>query len=579
MITGGHNMRYLLLVLLAVLMMMPVVAAPVVSFIPNISTGSVTVPVQFTDTSPAWLSGATWQWNETNIPYTTSPTTFSSLQNPTETFGVGNFTVELTITNGTFVNSSQQWINVSGAGTINHEEDYGLVQNMSLTPSDSIWKAPVDSLPLHPLSDTYIAHENPKYYMYIATDFHINVVNSSVLKQNFIIISPLPLHSDRDPVPIPDNVIIGLNTSDRNIHIVDKDTNTSYESYFDVKLPNGTWKTWVTKKYNLADNILLPDNHVAAGLAGLRKIDGMLRYAEVANGSVDHALYASMFTTQATHVWPARNNGVQKNPEYPPVGQRFRLNASFDDSAMNANDKIIVAALKKYGLILCENSHNSVEWLFYADDDPRWDTKTTYWDFRNNGPHASDFEAVDATVLMISPTTGQANLQAMVPVASFSATPTSGAFPLTVTFSGMSPFSAKSYFWEFGDNSTSKSASPTHTYTTAGTYNVNVLMTNDYGSDWNNTTASINVYESPWVAYRNDPLSVFSSAWGLIGVIAAIILTGLGMHYLKWVRIPKEARETGGIWSGILVSMLEGVVILTILFVGILYIGGPMAGM
>ncbi len=56
------------------------------------------------------------------------------------------------------------------------------------------------------------------------------------------------------------------------------------------------------------------------------------------------------------------------------------------------------------------------------------------------------------------------------PVAAASATPTSGAAPLTVTFSSAGSVdpegAALTYSWDFGDGAASTAANPTHTYTT-----------------------------------------------------------------------------------------------------------------
>jgi len=59
------------------------------------------------------------------------------------------------------------------------------------------------------------------------------------------------------------------------------------------------------------------------------------------------------------------------------------------------------------------------------------------------------------------------------------ATPTSGPAPLLVTFGstvtgGTSPYT---YLWTFGDGQTDTSATPTHTYDTAGTYAVTLAVT------------------------------------------------------------------------------------------------------
>ncbi len=77
-----------------------------------------------------------------------------------------------------------------------------------------------------------------------------------------------------------------------------------------------------------------------------------------------------------------------------------------------------------------------------------------------------------------------------IPVASFSASPTSGAHPLSVTFTDKSTGFPESWNWEFGDGSTSTEQKPVHTYSEAGRYTVKLTVTNLAG----NGTKSIASY-------------------------------------------------------------------------------------
>jgi PKD repeat protein len=71
------------------------------------------------------------------------------------------------------------------------------------------------------------------------------------------------------------------------------------------------------------------------------------------------------------------------------------------------------------------------------------------------------------------------------PSASFSAAPTGGVTPLTVTFADTSTGSISNWFWSFGDGSTTNVTTPgmQHTYATAGTYSVTEIVTGPRGSD------------------------------------------------------------------------------------------------
>ena len=75
------------------------------------------------------------------------------------------------------------------------------------------------------------------------------------------------------------------------------------------------------------------------------------------------------------------------------------------------------------------------------------------------------------------------------PVANFSGTPTSGAKPLSVTFTDSSTNTPTAWSWNFGDSSTSTVQNPSHSYVNAGTYTVALTATNGGG---NNTCTKSN---------------------------------------------------------------------------------------
>jgi PKD repeat protein len=79
------------------------------------------------------------------------------------------------------------------------------------------------------------------------------------------------------------------------------------------------------------------------------------------------------------------------------------------------------------------------------------------------------------------------------PVAGFSANITNGTAPLSVGFTDQSTGTPTSWSWSFGDNGTSTVQSPSHTYTTAGIYTVNLTATNAGGSNTSTRTGYITV--------------------------------------------------------------------------------------
>jgi PKD repeat protein len=71
----------------------------------------------------------------------------------------------------------------------------------------------------------------------------------------------------------------------------------------------------------------------------------------------------------------------------------------------------------------------------------------------------------------------------LAPVVDFSGTPTYGYKPLNVQFTNQSTGSITAYAWTFGDGGTSSVANPSYSYTSAGTYNVELTVTGPGGSN------------------------------------------------------------------------------------------------
>ncbi|MDY7078830.1 MAG: PKD domain-containing protein [Chloroflexota bacterium] len=75
-------------------------------------------------------------------------------------------------------------------------------------------------------------------------------------------------------------------------------------------------------------------------------------------------------------------------------------------------------------------------------------------------------------------------ITAYAPVqATFTAAPTTGVAPLMVVFTNTSTGDYTTSLWNFGDGITSTQTSPTHTYTSVGTYTVTLVVSGPGGSD------------------------------------------------------------------------------------------------
>ncbi|OPY38764.1 MAG: PKD domain protein [Methanoregula sp. PtaU1.Bin051] len=91
----------------------------------------------------------------------------------------------------------------------------------------------------------------------------------------------------------------------------------------------------------------------------------------------------------------------------------------------------------------------------------------------------------------------------------FTATPTTGKVPLTITFTDASDASPVKWNWDFGDGTNSTERNPVHAYTNAGNYTVSLRGWNDLGSDTMEKTNFITISpKTPPIAnFTADPAS------------------------------------------------------------------------
>jgi len=94
-------------------------------------------------------------------------------------------------------------------------------------------------------------------------------------------------------------------------------------------------------------------------------------------------------------------------------------------------------------------------------------------------------------------------------VAEFGASPTSGSYPLDVTFADYSAGDITSWSWTFGDGGTSTSQNPSHQYTSAGDYDVSLTVSDGTNSDDTTKTDYITASTppAPVAAFSGTPTS------------------------------------------------------------------------
>ena len=202
--------------------------------------------------------------------------------------------------------------------------------------------------------------------------------------------------SDHVAYPIPKTVHIEggrASTGDRHAILVDKSACRLYE-LFALYPTSGGWKAGSGATWDLRSNHVRPAGWTSADAAGLPIFPGLARYDEVARGVIDHALRFTAERTRRAYTYPARHYASSSDdPSLPPMGLRVRLKASVDISGFPRQTRIVLQALKTYGMILADNGSN---WYISGAPDPRWSNDALHTLGRITG---RDFEVVDTSSL------------------------------------------------------------------------------------------------------------------------------------------------------------------------------------
>jgi hypothetical protein len=282
-----------------------------------------------------------------------------------------------------------------------------VIANCQLFPENNIWNARVDSLPTHPMSEAWIDSigRDEGFHMDFGSGtwdggpigIPYNVVSGASVTK-YTVEFYYPDESDAWPYPIPENPLIEYG-SDHHILTVDSDTCTLYEIY-DASFDSGQWSGGSGAIWDLNSNALRPETWTSADAAGLPILPGLVRYDEIVAGEIKHALRFTIEET-AGYIWPARHLTSDPQDGIPPMGARFRLKADYDISGFPQEMQVILQAMKSYGIMLADNGSN---WYVSGAPDERWDNDMLHLLDVLTG---NDFEAVDASVLMVDTNSGE----------------------------------------------------------------------------------------------------------------------------------------------------------------------------
>lgn len=275
-----------------------------------------------------------------------------------------------------------------------------------LLPQNSLYYRPVDDLPVAPDSNRWVAALKSmpliapfggKPYLGNVAGMPFNVVDDST-KRVAVALTQYPEVSFPGPYPLADPPLIeGLPNygNDQHYLAIDPQRRQAWElialrRWFN-RWEAGSGGTWSM------DSLDYPDGWTI--VAGIPLLPGVVRYEEVAAGSVEH-LILGMFEISAKgrHTWPARSNdGTSTDPDAPPMGAWLRLRRDVDLSGLGPQAKVIATAAQRYGVLISDTGPG---FRLRGTADRRWDQD----DLRTlQKLTTDDFEFVDVSSIIVSP--------------------------------------------------------------------------------------------------------------------------------------------------------------------------------
>jgi hypothetical protein len=277
-------------------------------------------------------------------------------------------------------------------------------------PADNAWNTDISKMPVDPNSNNLIASIGNSTGLH--PDFGSGTYAHAIIGIPYVVvgadqapvsikIKPYKSESDPGPFPVPPDAPIegykprgGSFGGDRHVLVIDQHTDRLYEMWRAFLQSDNSWKCESAAEFHLNSNDVRPTakpGWTSADAAGLPIFPGLARYDEVAAGEIPHALRFTIDSSREAYVHPA-NHWASSNTSanLPPMGMRVRLKASYQiPASFSKQTRIILTALKKYGMIVADNGSN---WYISGAPDPHWNNGKLVEELRE--VTGSDFEVV-----------------------------------------------------------------------------------------------------------------------------------------------------------------------------------------
>jgi hypothetical protein len=248
-----------------------------------------------------------------------------------------------------------------------------VIAGCQVFPADNPWNRDVSGDPVDPRSDAYIAS------MGAATNLHPDFGSDPTFGIPWATVAgtqprvPMSFdfadESDAGPYPFPRDVPVEAG-GDRHVLVLDRDACRLYET-FDSAFVGPGWHCGSGAIFELGSNALRPDGFTSADAAGLPILPGLVRRDEVLAGEIRHALRFTVRRTQRAYTHPATHFASSRtDPDLPPMGLRVRLKSSVDLGRFRGGARVILAALKRYGMFVADNGS---DWFISGETNTAWD--------------------------------------------------------------------------------------------------------------------------------------------------------------------------------------------------------------
>jgi hypothetical protein len=270
-----------------------------------------------------------------------------------------------------------------------------------ILPAGNVWNRRVDALPRQAGSERLIASiglDAPLHPDFSdAGRYGIPVTVVSAATPRRTVRFRYAGESDRVRYPIPAAPRIEAG-SDRHLLMLDRSACRLYELFDARRGARGAWTAGSGAVFDLRSNRLRPAGWTSADAAGLPILPGLARHDEVARGVIDHALRFTAPRTRRAYLHPARHAASDSSdPALPPMGLRVRLKRSVSLAGYGPQARVVLRALKRYGMILADNGS---PWYVTGAPSAGWDDDDLHGLGRITG---RDFEAVDTSRLRNRP--------------------------------------------------------------------------------------------------------------------------------------------------------------------------------